>query len=87
MTNMKHKSVDARRTRHNRYVAAIDPIRQKYKCTAAQVAGIVQGIDNDNARLRAELEVKTAEEKSARDYIRLLEAEITKLKTPPPSES
>lgn len=35
------KSVEQRRARRNRYVAAIDPLRKRYNCSAAEVLKFV----------------------------------------------
>ena len=61
MTNMLHKSVEARRTRNGRYKAAINPVRAMFGCTAAQAAGKIAGVVNDNARLTTKLEKVEAE--------------------------
>lgn len=54
--NMKQKTPDQKRTRRNRYINAIEPFREKYKCTAAQVFDIIQGVERHNAELRDKLD-------------------------------
>ncbi len=57
------KSVDARRSRRRRYIDAIEPFRQQFNCTAAQVYGIINGVMRENSDLKrrvAELEANYA---------------------------
>ena len=73
MANVKNKSVAERTSRRRRYINAIDPLRDLYKCTAAQVYGMVMGdlnrsqqeIDNGKERIKELEEVfgKLLEEK------------------------
>ncbi|MDO8473185.1 MAG: hypothetical protein Q7T05_05130 [Dehalococcoidia bacterium] len=53
MANLKQKAPDARRTRRNRYITAIEPFRKKYGCTAGEVFGIVQGIESKTGGLES----------------------------------
>jgi len=48
---MIHKSVDQRRSRRNRYIEAIDPIRKKYNCSAKAVYEVFQSLEKKNAEL------------------------------------
>ena len=56
MTNLKHKTPDARRTHRNRYVAAIQPVRELFGCTAAQAVGHVIDTLQRNKQLQAQLD-------------------------------
>lgn len=56
MTSMIHKNPEARRKRRARYIEAIEPFRQKYQCTAAQVFDIVQGIESKNRNQEKKIE-------------------------------
>ena len=61
MTEMKHKSPDARKFRRTRHKRALQPIIEKYGCTQMQVAGVVDGIVSENHKLRYELKQKAEE--------------------------
>ncbi len=64
MAKMHHKNVDARRSRRRRYINAVEPFRQQFNCTAAQVHGIINEIMRENARLKGvESENKHLKEK------------------------
>lgn len=56
MTNMRHKSPDARRGRRQRYINAIEPFRTKYGCTAAEVFGVISGIESKAVQLSYKVE-------------------------------
>ena len=78
MTNMIHKSVDAKHSRRHRYINAIEPFRKRYNCTAAQVFGIVQGIEGQNSKLQRELEMMRDELKDTRANLEEVKANIEK---------
>lgn len=44
--------------RHQRYIQAIEPFRKQFKCTAAQVHGIINRIVGENSSLASELKTK-----------------------------
>ena len=60
MANVKNKSIAERSSRRKRYINAIDPLREMYKCTAAQVHGFVmsdlkslqQQVENEKKRIK-----------------------------------
>jgi hypothetical protein len=80
MANMIHKSVEAKRARRGRYVAAIKPIKEIFNCTAMQAAGHVQEVFRTNAQLAAKLSEEKELVKSLKDKISDLELEILNLK-------
>lgn len=56
MASTIHKPVDVRRTRRQRYIAPINHFRERYNCTAAEVYGVVIGIEKDNTNLKERLD-------------------------------
>ena len=85
MTNMLHKSVEARRIRNGRYKAAINPVRVMFNCTAAQAAGKIAGVVNEVTRLTAELEKVEAEnaglKEQLNDYSDRIKADADRLES------
>lgn len=60
MTVMKHKSVDARRTRRTRLKRAMKPVMELFGCTQMEVSGLVESTYRDNERLKQEVANLTA---------------------------
>lgn len=54
MTNMTHKSVDARRSHNRRRKELVDYIRETFNCTAKEGIAMVSKILAENNRLRQE---------------------------------
>ncbi len=76
MTNMTHKSVDARKRRHARYKDAINPLREMFSCTAMQAAGHVRQVFAENAKLKSDLEQSQGEVLSLKARIEVLEEKL-----------
>jgi hypothetical protein len=93
MTKVNHKTPDARRTRRNRYIAAIEPFRKQFGCTAAEVYENVQALirraegvltrkqelEDENSLLKRKVSVDKAQYENK---IAQLELECATLKLP-----
>lgn len=73
MTQMKHKSIDAKRNRRQRYKDACKPIMARFGCTSMQVAGHVNEVLRENASLKAKLEREEEITSSLKQKIKELE--------------
>lgn len=71
MTNMRKKSVDARKQRNGRVKAAIDGIRNVFGCTAAQAAGEIKKALSENARFKARVEELEGLEKKLSEDLKI----------------
>ena len=81
MANMRHKSVTERSHRRRRYINVVDLFRKKYRCTAAEVFPIAQGIEIKNTQLNGQIvemgkEIDKLNERIKTQEERILELEV-----------
>lgn len=54
----KKTNVSGKSTRRQRYINAIDPIRKKYNCTAAEVSDVFSKLENDLRKTTESLDAR-----------------------------